>query len=136
MILFLMLLLALPLGAQTITVEVDTTDAPQRSAYQTILSAQATERAAACSTTAAYVDSVAIDSMLTAIGVSVLPDAVDSQWVQVDVPLSGATGLTRAFWLGGLQEFIDDGAQTTATGRIRTQHHKAVRGLLRLRAVM
>jgi len=136
MTLFALLLLVLPLGAQTITVEVDTSDAPQRTAYQTILTAQATERAAACSATAAYVDSVAIDSMLTAVGVSVLPDAVDSQWVQVDVPLSGATGLTRAFWLGVLQEFIDDGAQTTATGRIRTRHDKAVRGLLRLRAVM
>ena len=136
MILFLMLLLALPLGAQTITVEVDTTDALQRQAYTAILTARATERATACSTTAAYVDSVGIDSTLTAIGVSVLPDAVDSQWVQVDVPLSGAAGLARAFWLGVLQEFIDDGAQATATGRIRTHHNKAVRGLLRLRAVI
>lgn len=130
------LLLALPALAQ-VTVTVDTTDVAQKVAYQEILSAQAAERAAACAATAAYVDSVGIDSTLTAAGVSVLPDDIDSQWVQIDVPLSSASGLARSFWLGVLQEFIDDGARSTGTiGRIRTRHDKAVRGLLRLRSLM
>ncbi len=79
-----------------------------------------------------YVDTTGLDDA----GVAVLPDSTDATWVQIGVPLATAEGFEKAFWVGVLEEFVADGAQYVTASRVRTGQQAAIRGLLRLQAVL
>ena len=78
------------------------------------------------------------DSAIVVFGITFYADSVDSQYVQIDFPLSTATGFKRALVLGSIEECISDlGAkQTEIVGRLRIRHDKAKRATARLNNVL
>jgi len=78
------------------------------------------------------------DSAIVDFGITFYADSVDSQWVQIDFPLSTSTGYKRALILGSIEECISDlGAkQTNTAGRLRIRHDKAKRATTRLNKVL
>lgn len=78
------------------------------------------------------------DSAIVVFGIQFYADDVDSQYVQIDFPLSTATGYKRALVLGSIEECISDlGAkQTEVVGRLRIRHDKAKRATARLSKVL
>lgn len=115
---------------------VDLEDPEQAALAADIDSVRAVRLSTAAQARTAFIDSVCIDSILTTAGVSVLPDTRDDTWVQIDIPVVDAEGFEKAFWTGVIDEFVADGAQLVSTGRVRTGQNAAIRGLLRLRAVL
>lgn len=78
------------------------------------------------------------DSAIVDFGITFYADNVDSQYVQIDFPISTATGYKRALILGSIEECVTDlNARETATpGRLRIRHDKAVRAVSRLNKVL
>ncbi len=127
----LILALALPLSAQTITVEVDTTDAAQVAALAQIDSAKAVALAADAAVTAALVDSTVTAEGLdfSALGtVSIVSDTRDPVWVQVQLPLAETAGLAQILVGQALVEAKQDygGKDSGTAGRVRMRHDRAL----------
>jgi hypothetical protein len=102
-------------------------------------SIRASENAKGAFASRVFVKSVA-DTMpaLAAAGVRVVADVRDGQWVQIDLPLSTATGFEKQFWV----EWLDASGRLPGldknfkpvTGRVRMRKDKAVEALIALNA--
>ena len=94
---------------------------------------------AVAAVTKALVDStVAADSLLApgVNGVSVVTDAQDGEWVQIDLPLATSTGIAKSYWIGVISHLKDKyGAKDTGVaGRVRMSHVNAVKALVEMDA--
>ena len=136
----LLIALALPLSAQ-VSVEVDTTDAVQAAALQTILDAKAVALAEAADSTRAQVAATVVaDSLNFAVlgTVTIIADTRDAQWVQIDLPLASSTGLAQILVGQAIVEAKQDyGAKDTGTvGRVRLRKDRALSFLRGLDAAL
>lgn len=134
------LLIAVPICAQEITVRIDTSDAAQLNSYDDIMARKSVLLAADALATKVELDSLTthVDSTdLTSLGtVTVVADTRDSQWVQIDLPQSTATGFTKRFIVAAIASAKSNyGAKDSGVvGRVRMRKDLARQFLISLSA--
>jgi hypothetical protein len=69
-------------------------------------------------------------------GLTAYPDARDSLWVELELPLSGASADKRMVILGAMQEYLEAGAQVISSSRVRDYWLRAWKGKERLRLLV
>ena len=69
-------------------------------------------------------------------GLKAFPDALDSVWVEIDLPILNASPDKLIAVLSVRQEYVNAGAQVISPNRIRDRKDRALAGVLRLRKMM
>ena len=97
----------------------------------------ASRQAEGCARLSAWMQA-SIDSSLALHnwGLRAYPDARDSVWIELELPLIGASADKKMVVLGAIQEFITAGAQAISTSRIRDRRDRAWKGKERLRLLV
>tara|TARA_Y100000310_G_scaffold339945_1_gene434209 strand:+ start:3603 stop:4007 length:405 start_codon:yes stop_codon:yes gene_type:complete len=93
-------------------------------------SIDAAESAAGRQRTVDALNAMIVADSLTALAtnsVTVIADAMDSVWVEIDVPLSTATGFAKSYWIGWLEyaKQVYKAKDGDATGRVRMRKDRA-----------
>lgn len=126
----LILALALPLSAQSVTVEnrvvpLDTTVSTQRTLYTTLLAMRAAHVDSVSTVHVDMLDS-AYEAVLDSTGITLQPDRLDDAYVRLSIPQNDRLLIAaRGQWLA-------DGAESVGGDTVRADIDLAGRGLLRL----
>ena len=125
----LLVFITLPTWAETPTQQIIRLQA-------SIDSSKAEMHSAGCVRAVTWVATATEDSngVLSAFGITVKKDTADSMYVQIDFPLSSATGLKKAFLKGTIEELFTNyhAIDVGVIGRVKMRRDRAVATLKRL----
>lgn len=130
------LLIAAPSYGQTVTVEIDTTDAQSKVLYDSLLARKAALVAVASQAIADSLNA-SRSAALAAFGMTFLKDTADPAWVRISLPLAQTPpGNTKMFLVAAIQEMKDDGAKDVDVGVVRTSHGNAIKARNRMELLL